>query len=83
MANPNKVMVAQHPAVSPDNHLASNALMSLLREGGQWDDVDDDLIKRNKMGSKTFEGDGSKEWSQSVPEVPHAVGCLFTKKGSG
>jgi hypothetical protein len=48
-----RVMVgAQHLSppnrhqLSPGGHLASNALMSLLREGGQWDEIDDQAFER-------------------------------------
>jgi len=50
-----RVMVgAQHPGppdrhpLSPEGHLASNALMSLLREGGQWDEIDDQAFERTR-----------------------------------
>ena len=46
-------MVAQqHDPMGPDAQLASNALMSLLREGGQWDDHDDMMVQANAEQSQ-------------------------------
>lgn len=67
-------MVAAHHN-SPNHHLASNALMSLLREGGQWDEIDDEILRKGHKQSKAFEGDYSKEeWSRDSPaQTPKAV----------
>lgn len=68
-------MVANHnPRGGPD--AVSNALMSLLREGGQWDEVDD---KRTGTGSALPKHDTEDEdW---VPEVDRnsAVSSSFAR----
>ncbi|OCF58835.1 hypothetical protein L486_03325 [Kwoniella mangroviensis CBS 10435] len=58
-AHPQRIMVGQPPAqspfkypASPNKHRTSQTLMSLLREGGQWDEDDDLRIALAK-------GDGS------------------------
>jgi hypothetical protein len=79
-------MVGNQPNRAPvDMHLASgHALMSLLREGGQWDDDDDlranitqqdhqanDLPKTWSVASKQSDD----KWTEDRPPLPSMVGC--------
>lgn len=63
--------------LSPPNPLASNALMSLLREGGQWDEVDDALTGQpgsGKKEGKAFDEMYKEGWEHPVsPRAPRAV----------
>jgi hypothetical protein len=53
---------------------ASNALMSLLREGGQWDGTD---VERAKGSAINLKADESDEWdkeadrNEAVSRLPH------------
>jgi hypothetical protein len=55
-------MVGNQPARGGDD-AASNALMSLLREGGQWDDTDDKRIRGSELDLK---GEDEDEWSKGA-----------------
>ena len=75
MSNPNRIMVAGGGGdqLSPPNHLASNALISLLREGGQWDDVDDAVVKNVRTVSK-YDNHVKQDWERDSPiRTPHVV----------
>ncbi len=56
------------PAQDGTASQASHALISLLREGGQWDDEDDLRSGRPRTGSKGYEG--NKRWDEEEPQVP-------------
>ncbi|RXK34815.1 hypothetical protein M231_07933 [Tremella mesenterica] len=66
-----QVMVGRQMHAGPD-HQASNALMSLLREGGQWDELDDmragltnpggPMRLSNQAGEKWGDDDGKDTW---------------------
>jgi len=48
--------------------------MSLLREGGQWDEVDDATVtgRTTKAGSKTWEEAYKENWEET-PNTPRAL----------
>lgn len=67
-----QVMVARPPLQNPE--IASHSLMSLLREGGQWDDEDDLRIGRSRGEERPFESGQLNETSpveeeESVPRI--------------
>ena len=59
--DPGQLMVGRSPV---EAELASNALMSILRDGGQWDIEDDLSVGRTRAGSKAFDG---MAWREEVP----------------
>lgn len=81
----NKVMVGQMPPhATQANQLASGfALMSLLREGGQWEgDTELDVLDKDEAPFATAEARGTswntgaeEKWHQvhDVPQVPHIL----------
>lgn len=46
--------------------------MSLLREGGQWDEVDDANLRKTKAGSKTYDEAYKENWEEA-PNTPRAL----------
>ena len=68
-------MVGAGPNLSPPQQIASHALMSLLREGGQWDETDDFLAKQGKTISRAFEAAYKEGWEEAAisPHTPRAV----------
>jgi hypothetical protein len=68
------------PTRDSAGQIASQALMSLLREGGQWDDVDDAMATRTRVRSRAFgemRGWSEVEEGQSLPpRIPQAVSVI-------
>lgn len=72
------------PTRDSAGQIASQALMSLLREGGQWDDVDDAMATKTRVGSRAFgdmRGWGEDVEVQSPPtRIPQAVSGIPSKQ---
>jgi hypothetical protein len=68
-----RVMVGNQVARGGDD-AASNALMSLLREGGQWDDADDKRIKGSQVDD--LKGEDEDEWAKR-PERNSVVSLII------
>ena len=72
-ANPGgNVMVGRREGRGADE-VASNALMSLLREGGRWDEIDDARVDKSTKAFEEYCHKGN--WDQSEPslQAPRAV----------